>query len=587
LGGAFPQHFIDAVRDAADIVQVISDYVPLKRAGARLKGLCPFHQEKTPSFSVDPNAQLFYCFGCQTGGDTFKFIQLYEKAEFGEAVKILAQRFGVPIPAERERQRGPEERLLRMMKEADEFYRSRLRDDSVGRRCRGYLEKRGISQETTDKLGLGYAPDSWDALRGHLLSKRFRPEEMQKGGLVLLRKSGQGHYDRFRDRLIFPIRNLSGRTVAFGGRALGDAEPKYINSPETPIYVKGNLLYGLDLARKAIRREERAVVVEGYLDLAAVLQAGYENVVASLGTAFTQAQTRLLARYAGRVAVSYDGDTAGAAATVRSLDLLLEKGLEVRVVELPAGSDPDDFIKEKGAEAYGKLLKEAPEYLQFLVRRELRTRDIDRVDEKIAAANAVLPHVAKLGNAIERASWAGRLADALHIEDDVVIQELRAATKVAQTGIRQRPKSSAVLREAEARMVSLLLRSEEDRLLLADGIEWEDLAGTEVVSIIETILQLTKEGKQVDYPEVLSALEGDSERDLLTQIAFREEPEEGPSVEDCLVACRRQRLAREGRAITREIGALQSDKDRPADGSDVDERLMDLQRLAEQRDALQ
>jgi DNA primase len=578
---------IDAVRDAADIVQVISDYVPLKRAGARLKGLCPFHQEKTPSFSVDPNAQLFYCFGCQTGGDAFKFIQLYEKAEFGEAVKILAQRFGVPVPAERERRSGPEERLLRMTKEADEFYRSRLRDESAGRRCRDYLEKRGLTQETIDKLGLGYAPDSWDALRGHLLSKRFRPEEMQKGGLVLPRKSGQGHYDRFRDRLIFPIRNLSGRTVAFGGRALGDAEPKYINSPETPIYVKGNLLYGLDLARRAVRREERAIVVEGYLDLAAVLQAGFEHVVASLGTAFTQAQTRLLARYAGGVAVSYDGDTAGAAATVRSLDLLLEKGLDVRVVELPAGSDPDDFIQEKGAEAYGKLLEGAPEYLQFLVRRELRTRDIGRIDEKIAAANAVLPHVAKLGNAIERASWAGRLADALHIEDDVVLQELRAATKVAQTGIRQRPKSAAVVREAEARLVSLLLRSEEDRLLLADGIEWEDLAGTEVVSIIKTILLLTKEGRQVDYPEVLSALEGDSDRDLFTQIAFREEPEEGPSVEDCMWACRRQRLAREGRAITREIGALQNGNAAAADGPDVDKRLMDLQRLAEQRDTLQ
>jgi DNA primase len=586
LGGPFPQHFIDAVRDAADIVQVISDYVPLKRAGARLKGLCPFHQEKTPSFSVDPNAQLFYCFGCQTGGDAFKFIQLYEKADFGEAVKILAQRFGVPVPAERERKRGPEERLLRMMKEADEFYRSRLRDESTGRRCREYLEKRGIGAETIEKLGLGYAPDSWEALRGHLLSKRFRPEEMQKGGLVLLRKSGQGHYDRFRDRLIFPIRNLSGRTVAFGGRALGDAEPKYINSPETPVYVKGNLLYGLDLAKKAIRREQRAIVVEGYLDLAAVLQAGFENVVASLGTAFTQAQARLLARYAGKVAVSYDGDTAGAAATVRSLDLLLEKGLDVRVVELPADSDPDDFIKEKGAEAYGRLLDDAPEYLQFLVRRELRTRDIDRIDGKIAAANAVLPHVAKLGNAIERASWAGRLADALHIEDDLILQELRAATKVAQTAIRQKPESPSVLREAEARMVSLLLRSEEDRLLMAGGIEWEDLAGTEVVSIIETILRLTKEGKQVDYPEVLSALEGESDRDLLTQIAFREEPEEGPSVEDCLWACRRQRLAREGREVTREIGAIQSGKVRPADVADVDERLMHLQKLAKQRDAL-
>jgi DNA primase len=586
LGGPFPQHFIDAVRSAADIVQVISDYVPLKKAGTRMKGLCPFHEEKTPSFSVDPNAQLFYCFGCQTGGDVFKFIQLYDKAEFGESVKTLAQRFGLPLPAERERKRGPEERLLRMNQAADAFYRARLSDDGAGRRCRSYLEKRGLDAETIEKLGLGFAPDDWEELRRHLLAKHFRVEEMHQGGLVIPRKDGRGHYDRFRNRLVFPIRDLSGRTVAFGGRALGDAEPKYINSPETPVYTKGAVLYGLDLARQAIRRAGRAIVVEGYLDLAAVTQAGFEHVVATLGTAFTPGQARLLARYTNDVLVSYDGDSAGAAATARSLDLLLEKGMRVKVVDLPAGTDPDDYINEKGAEAYGALLDDAPEYLQYLVRRELRSRDISRVEEKIAAANTILPHVAKLSSAIERATWAGRLADALDIDDDMVIQELQAVTKSAQQAIRQRPKASVVLRPAETRLVSLLLRLPEERLSLAKRIEWEDLAGTEVVPIVRTILRMAKEGKQVDYPEVFAALEGDADRDILNRIAFSEEPEEGPGIEDCMWACRRRRLGKEGRKVIREIGDLQSGTGRDADVSKVDEQLLRLQRLAEQRDAL-
>jgi len=586
LGGPFPQHFIDAIRNAADIVQVISDYVPLKRAGTRMKGLCPFHEEKTPSFSVDPNAQLFYCFGCQTGGDVFKFIQLYDKAEFGEAVKTLAQRAGLQLPAEKERRHGPEERLHRMNQAADSFYRSRLQNESAGRRCREYLDKRGLNSATLERLGLGSAPDDWEALRGHLLSKHFRVEEMHKGGLVLPRKDGRGHYDRFRNRLIFPIHDLSGRTLAFGGRALGDNEPKYINSPETPVYIKGAVLYGLDLAKKAIRREGRAIVVEGYLDLAAVMQAGFEHVVATLGTAFTPGQARLLARYTNDVLVSYDGDSAGAAATARSLDLLLEKGMRVRVVDLPAGGDPDDYIRDKGAAAYGKLLEDAPEYLEFLVRRELRARDVSHVEEKIAAANAILPHVAKLGSAIERASWAGRLADALHIDDDLVIQELHAATKSAQQAIRQRPQSSKVLGQAESRLVSLLLRSEKTRLSLAQRIEWQDLAGTNVVPVVETILRMTKAGKQVDYPEVFAALESDADRDVLNRIAFTEEPEEGPDIADCLWACKRQRLQREGRAVTREIGNMQSGAGRPAEDLNVDEQLMRAQKLAEQRDAL-
>jgi DNA primase len=585
--GGFPKGFIEAVRDAGDIVRVISEYVPLKQAGTRMKGLCPFHEEKTPSFSVDPNAQLFYCFGCQTGGDLFKFVMLYEKVEFTEAVKMLAQRAGIPIPEQRRSSDDPYERLLQLNQLAAEFYRSTLLDSNGGRGCRDYLKQRGLSSETVEFLGLGYAPDAWEPLRSHLLGKQFKPQELRRGGLTVQRKSGQGEYDRFRNRLIFPIRDLSGRTVAFGGRTLGDAEPKYINSPETPTYTKGEHLYGLDLASRAIRREGFAIVVEGYLDLAALVQAGCENVVASLGTAFTAQQARRLARYAERVVISYDGDTAGAAATIRSLDLLLERGFDVRVVDLPAGVDPDDFIRENGAEAYAGLLRDAPEYLEFLIRREAGSRNLNQPDEKVAAVNAVLPHVSKLGSAIMRASWAGRLADALHLEDGLVMQELRTALKAAQTTIRHRPRPARMPRDAEARLVNLLLQSDDERQRWAEELDGEELAETEVSRIVSVILRLAREGKPVDHPSVLSALDGDYDRELLTRIAFREEPHEGPSVEDCLWACRRERLERRGREVAREIGREQNGRAPDSSStSQVDERLAELQRLARQRDAL-
>jgi len=404
---------------------------------------------------------------------------------------------------------------------------------------------------------------------------------------VQARRSGSGQYDRFRNRLIFPIRDLSGRTIAFGGRALGDSEVKYINSPETPAYTKGEHLYGLDLAARAIRREDVVIVVEGYMDLAALVQAGFENVVASLGTAFTPAQARRLARYTERVVFSYDGDSAGAAATARSLDLLLEKGFNVRAVDLPSGVDPDDYIRQKGAKAYGQLLHDAPEYLEFLIRREARSRDLNRIEEKIAAVNAVLPHVSRLGSAIARNSWAGRLADALRIEDDLVLQELRTVTKAAQKAIRHRPGSSSRLpREAEARMVNLLLSSEQERGRWANELDPEDLTETAVAPIVDTILRLTREGGRVDHPAVLAALPNEAERDLLRRIAFRDEPEAGPTVEDCLWTCRRERLQRRGREVATEIDRLQKAAGSPKDPS-LDERLAELQRLARQRDELQ
>jgi DNA primase len=581
LGGAYPRDFIDNVRNASDIVRLVSDYVPLKQAGQRLKGLCPFHQEKTPSFSVDPSRQLFYCFGCQTGGDIFKFVQLYEKLDFREAAEFLAKRFGVPLP--QAGHKGPDQRgrVIDINRAAEAFFRACLAEP-IGAGCRRYLEQRGLGAATVERLGLGFAPDTWEALRGHLLSKRFNPGELVKAGLTLPRKSGQGEYDRFRGRLIFPIHDVGGRTIAFGGRALGDAEPKYLNSPETPAYVKGEHLYGLDLARDAIRREGFVVVVEGYMDLGALLQAGIENVVASLGTAFTPNQARLLARFTDRVVFSYDGDAAGAAATTRSLDALLERGFNVRVVELPGGQDPDDTIKREGAEAYVKLVRNAPEYLQFLINREARQRDLGRPDEQVAAINAVLPHIGRLRSPIERATWSGRIADTLGIDDDLVLQELRAVARRPGATVRHRPRPKAP-RQAEARLVSLLLASDQARREMQGALEETDLGQTPVAPLVETILRLERNHERVDYPTVLNALEDEEDRDLLTRLAFQDEPDGGPGVAECLETLRRDRLLRLGRQETRRIVELQREE---ADSSEVDEHLLRVQELARRRDAL-
>jgi DNA primase len=573
---------VETVRQAGDIVRLISDHVPLRARGARMLGLCPFHEEKTPSFSVDPKAQLFYCFGCHTGGDLFKFVQLYERVDFKEAVEILARRWGVALPSAETPGDAARRRLLELTEAAAAWFASRLAEDDGGRRAREYLARRGIGENTAEKLRLGLAPDAWDALRTHLSGKRFRSEEIVSAGLALPRKSGSGEYDRFRDRLIFPIRDASGRTIAFGGRALGEAEPKYLNSPETPLYVKGENLYGLDLAKDAIRREGLAVVVEGYMDLAAVLQAGTDCVVATLGTAFTAAQAKLLARFAHRVVVSYDGDKAGVQAAARSLDVLLARGFEVRILDLPGGLDPDDFIRQEGAEAYARRLEHAPSWLEFLLERERRTRDLSRVEEKVAGINALLPHLAHLASPLERAAWAGRIADAMEVDDHLVLAELKAALKEARPAVRIRPtEASPHVREAEAGLVRALLTTLAEQR--PPDFELSEVEGTPVAPIVRTMLRMSDEGLAVDASSVFSALESDAERDLLVRIALHAEEGEAEApeiLEDCLLVLRKERWIREGKALQREIERA------AADPAARDALLRRKQELARRIDAL-
>src|SRR5712675_718158 len=370
--------FADRVKQQADIVRVVGEYVRLKKSGANFTGLCPFHAEKSPSFAVHPTKQIYHCFGCGVGGDVFKFVMEMEKCAFPEAIRIVAEKCGIAVP--RQKERSPEERkenqqrsvLVEMHREAQTFFVKQLEGTLEGKAARAYLEDRGLDKDAIARFGIGYAPSGGDSLLRHLKPK-YNDKLLVDSGLVSRDQSAGRLFDRFRRRITFPISNESGKIVAFGARALGDDMPKYLNSPETPIYSKSNVLYHLDRAKESLRQRDFAILVEGYMDAIAVARAGVGNVVASCGTALAESQIKLLGRFTRRVIVNYDPDTAGQAATERSLTALLEQDFEVRVLALPPigdkKADPDLYIREKGSDAYQKQLREAPPYVDYLIRR--------------------------------------------------------------------------------------------------------------------------------------------------------------------------------------------------------------------------
>ena len=415
--------FADRVKQQADIVRVIGEYVRLKKSGQNFSGLCPFHQEKTPSFSVSPVKQMYYCFGCGKGGDVFQFVMELEKSPFPEAVRTVAEKCGIAIPKPRER--SPEERrenqqrtaLVDMHREAAAFFAKHLLQSPEGKAALGYLEDRGLDHEAITRFGLGFAPSGGDALCRALKSK-FAEKDLEVSGLAGRDQSGR-FYDRFRRRIMFPISNEAGKVIAFGGRAMGDDMPKYMNSPETPIYSKSTVLYHLDRAKEALRHSDFAVLVEGYMDAIAVARAGIGNVVASCGTSLAESQIKLLSRFTQRIVVNYDPDTAGQAATERSLTLLLEKEFDVRVLALPGGADPDKFIKEKGVDAYAKLLVQSPPYLDYLIGRA-RLMDRTTAQGKVAALNFLMPYVQRLPNRLLRSEWATRISSELRVDEPVL-----------------------------------------------------------------------------------------------------------------------------------------------------------------------
>ena len=395
-----PEDILERIRDATDIVDVVSEHVQLGKKGRSFFGLCPFHDEKSPSFSVNPDRQIYHCFGCGVGGNVFKFLQEIDRVTFMEAVKFLAERTGINLPE----RSGPSreeadsaDRLYRANDLAQKYFHHMLLNDDAGTKAREYLQARRLESETIERFGIGYATPGWDGLLKAAGRRDLPPQIMEQAGLALPRQSGNGHYDRFRDRVTFPIANLSNRTIAFGARALQpDQEPKYLNSPETPIYHKGRVLYGLSDTRDAVRRQDSVIVVEGYMDLLSLIQAGIEHVAATSGTALTEDHCRILGRYAHKVVLLFDGDAAGSTAAMRGLEVLLSTKIDARVVSLPPEHDPDTFVQEHGPDTLLARAENAQSVLDFYLQQLALHHDLSSVEGKSRAVETFKPLLAKL-----------------------------------------------------------------------------------------------------------------------------------------------------------------------------------------------
>jgi DNA primase len=518
--------FADRVKQQADIVRVVGEYVQLKKAGQNFRGLCPFHSEKTPSFNVHPVRQIYHCFGCGKGGDVFSFVMEMEKCEFPDAVRTVAEKCGIAIP--RPKERSPEERkenqqraaLLEMHCETQTFFVKQLESTAEGRLARAYLEDRGLDKATIERFGIGYAPSGGDTLL-RFLRPKYGEKLLPNSGLIS-RDEGGRLFDRFRRRITFPIANESGKIVAFGCRALGDDQPKYLNSPETPVYSKSNVLYHLDRAKEALRRQDYAILVEGYMDAIAVARAGISNVVASCGTSLAEPQIKLLSRFTRRVIVNYDPDTAGQAATERSISLLLEHDFEVRVLALPGKADPDKFIREQGADAYVQLLKQAPPYVDYLIARA-RQMDLTSAEGKRQAVNFLLPYVQKIPNQILRSEWATRIAQQLRLDEPVLRAALSRAAAERRSELKIQPELvGRAAKPVERRLIRMLVEGEGFRRELAQQLQDAQLhVGLETERIFAPLIEVGLSGQPLPATEIAAKLEQRDQR-LFFEILFED-----------------------------------------------------------------
>jgi DNA primase len=573
-------HVLAELRSASDIVEVIGEHTKLKKAGRSWKGLCPFHNERTPSFTVDRDKGLYHCFGCGAGGDVIHFVRQIDRLDFPEAVEALANRFGVKIP--KRASRGPRddrrEKLLEALAAAQRFYQAAL--EKPGSRAAAYLVERGVPEDAARRLGLGHAPDSWDALL-RALSPAYPESLLAEAGLIQPKSEGKGCYDRFRDRLLFVVRDDRGRPAGFGGRALSAGqEPKYLNSPESPVFVKKRLLYGLSEARDAIRRKERVVLVEGYFDHLALLEAGIEETVASMGTALTPEQTEKLRRLAPRVVVCYDGDAAGRAATSSALVLLFAQGFRARVARLPEGEDPHDVLSNSGAAALSGRIEEAPEALEWLL-ETLRPDEVGISNtEKQLRTDAILDVLASIPDAGHRESEIGRLAFAVGALRDALWQKTESLRKERTKPSPGTPGNQPVFKQVatagpERRLLRALAAGEFNSLILG-VLRDEFLTDPTIRRIMAAVREAQETAETIDFQRQIAHLT-EEERTFLAGVALEEGPEPTEkSVGQLLKDLEKKYLERESERIQQEIGRAEASGDKA-----------ELERLMRHKDQIQ
>jgi len=591
VAGRVPDEKIDEVRDRADIVQVVSRHVALRKAGRGFTGLCPFHHEKTPSFHVNPDRQTFHCFGCGVGGNVFTFLMRVEGATFPEALERLARELGIELPrrvatAADSRAREERERLLAITAAARAWFRERLAANAA---ASAYLEERGLSRETIDRFAVGYAEDDWEGLANHLKRSGVSLPLAEKAGLLIARR-GSGHYDRFRHRIMFPIEDLNGNTVGFGGRALGDAktagdDAKYLNTPETPLYDKGRVLFGLRHARDAVRREERALVVEGYFDAILLFQAGIENVVAPCGTALTAEQVRILRRFTRDLVTLFDADEAGRRATERAMHLFIEEGVQGLGVVLPEGMDPDDTVRKEGADALRRRVEAARPLLEEWVIRE--TKGPLSLTDRARRAEAIAAVLGKIQGRIERDLYIRMAAERLAVDERLMRESAgrdrsqtsaprgsaavsgpAGASAGATASAAPEPPADpwdAKIARAEEELLTQILR--EPGLLLDPGVE-ETLAAFTSPSARGAAVLLREAGTAV-AAALVDRTADPALGSLVTRLASLEAPlDERPPLEIFRAAAwelDRMRLEREVRNLSREMHDRERQGELPAE----------------------
>ena len=556
------------LRSAADIVEVVGEHTRLKKAGRSWKGLCPFHNERTPSFTVDREKGLFHCFGCGVGGDVIHFVRQMDRLDFPEAVEALASRFGVAIP--KRASRGPREdrreKLFEALAAAHRFYVSQL--SKPGNRAAGYLTERGVAEEFWRKLALGYAPDSWDAL-SRAIGPAFPEGLLVEAGLLQERPEGRGSYDRFRDRLLFVVRDERGRPVGFGGRALSpEAEPKYLNSPESPIFRKSRLLYGFSEAREAIRRRERVVLVEGYFDHLALLSAGIEETVASMGTALTSEQAQKLKRLSPQVVLCYDGDPAGRTATRGALVHLLTQGLTVFVARLPEGEDPYDLARREGAASLAQRVEEAPDYLSWLFEDIQPGKPGLSSEEKSARCRQILDIVNAVPDRILRYEECRKVASEVSVPIEVLWESSvkGPAPRPPEAGTPwQAPVlSSAEIPALEYRILQILARGGEYNSLILGTLREDYVTHPDAKRVAAALGSQGAHTKPIDFQRQIAHLRLESDLALLSRLALEEGPE--PTEKEVLRLLKRleeQHLNRKSALLQTEIDRAQSDRRPP------------------------
>ncbi|NUN68816.1 MAG: DNA primase [Bacteroidetes bacterium] len=534
-----PQEKIDEIRAASDVVDVISAYVRLKKRGKDYLGLCPFHQEKTPSFSVSAQKQMFYCFGCHRGGDVVKFVMEYEKSSYVEALEQLAERAGITITRTEESYEAANEmeRLYAVMSFAARFFYHNLTKTTEGEFALNYFRERGFTAQTMTTFGLGYAMRGWDSLIKKAAEEGIAPEMLEKVGLVRKKEDG-GTYDTFRGRAMFPIFSTNGRVIAFGARKLyeDDKLGKYINSSETPIYHKSKVLYGLSQAKDAIRERDFAVLVEGYADLISVHQAGTRNIVASSGTALTPEQIQLVARYTKNITLVYDADSAGANAMLRGVDLVLEGGLDVRIVRLPEGEDPDSFVRKHGGEAFEELLKKAVSFIDYKAGEFMRSGSFDTPEGKAEAVRGLVQSIAKIPDQLKRSFFIKAVAEKYELYESTLYAEMEKSTrrvpqKFVQTAAAEEP---AEERETKLRVAAAEEMPTEERDLLTAVLEDpkemvpfvfrslqpSDLTHPASRRIADAVLLLFDETGEADAAQVMEQMETEQERTIVANLSF-------------------------------------------------------------------